>query len=81
MYNILGYRNIKYTRKADNTTVSGKEFYLIDLEAVQGVEGNQCITVFLYDSKISGDVSVGSDAELQFQILNGEARVSGIICK
>lgn len=81
MYNILGYRKIKYTRKSDNKDVSGTEFYLVDLEPVQGVEGNQCITVFLYNEKIPTSYSVGDDVELTFQLINGQPKVTGMILK
>lgn len=81
MYNIIGYKKIKYTRKSDNQTVSGAEFYLVDLEPVEGVEGNQCISVFLYDNKLPNNFSVGDDVELTFQLINGQAKVTGMILK
>lgn len=79
MYSIYGYKKVNYTRKSDNTIVDGINFYLVNADKVEGIEGNEVLSIYINSSKITGTVAVGSDADLQFSLMNGQAKVSGIL--
>lgn len=47
MYEVIGYKFIKYNRKADGTLVDGIEVYLVGDSDDDRVQGRECIPAYL----------------------------------
>lgn len=53
MYEVIGYKFIKYNRKSDGKLVDGIEVYLIGEAADDRVQGQECIPAYLKRSASS----------------------------
>lgn len=47
MYKVLGFRNVRYTRKNDGKEVRGTELYVVSDSPREGVTGYECDKLWL----------------------------------
>ncbi len=78
-YEILGYKVKNYTNK-DGRLIDGVLFYLVECGEQSSADvGYAVLDQFFVRKSISGEPTLGAECELQFALINGTPRCTGIV--